>query len=197
MKKNKGLTLVELLGVIAILAILVLVAVPAVTNIITKSSRNSFKNEILGIVKDMDKAYTYKITQKVKNVNEDDTVNDDQTIYNVILYGVGYKYLCMSLNDLVKEQYTNKDLGVDYGGYIQMWVPSSTGETVTYINTTNSRFYLQGFLSKISDSEFTPTQAPTVYLDTVTTSTKCPSSYKMPNVNAHNIQDGEKQEISF
>ena len=185
MKRNKGFTLVELLGVIVILAILVLVATPAVTNIITKSSKNSYKSEILNMAKDMDRAFTEKMGKKIKSISS----ASELAIYNVSTGGKSYKYLCMTLKDLVDGQYTKKDLGTEYGGYIQMWVPDNAGETITFVNTTNTSFYLQGLLSVITDSEFMPTQTAATGITTPTSSTTCPSNYTIPASTVINVQD--------
>ena len=169
-KKNKGFTLIELLAVIVILAVLVLVATPAVTSIMTKSSRNSFKNEVLSFVKDFEKAYTDKIGDEVKS---DDTTststslssalaasNSKTKIKNVVATDSAtnetkrYAYLCMSLNDLVNEQYTKKDLGTSYGGTLEMWVPDGAGETITYVEITNNRFVIVGRTSEITKSGY-------------------------------------------
>ena len=187
--KSKGFTLVELLAVIVILAILVLVATPAVTNMITKSSKNAFKSEILGIVKDFDKAYTEKVGLGVKNATSgSDLVGT--SIYNVSINGKKYKYLCMTLKDLVDEQYTKKSLGNDYGGYIQTWVPDGAGDSLVFVNTTNTKFYLQGMTSRISDSEFVPTQSESKIVVVPNKDTSCPKELSIP-YSAHNIQDGE------
>ena len=189
MKRNKGFTLVELLGVIVILAILVLVATPAVTNIITKSSKNSYKSEILNMAKDMDRAFTEKMGKKIKSISSASELALDTSIYNVSTGGKSYKYLCMTLKDLVDGQYTKKDLGTEYGGYIQMWVPDNAGETITFVNTTNTSFYLQGLLSVITDSEFMPTQTAATGITTPTSSTTCPSNYTIPASTVINVQD--------
>ena len=60
-RKNNGFTLIELLAVIVILALLVLVAAPAVTDIMQKSAKSNFKNEVVGLVTQMENAYTSKM----------------------------------------------------------------------------------------------------------------------------------------
>lgn len=199
MKKSKGFTLVELLAVIVILAVLVLVAAPAVTSIIQRSQQNSFKNEILNVVKEFNTAFTEKSGKKIEKKTGLTAADAAKTaVYNVTTTGTSagsYKYLCMTLSDLVEEQYIKKDLGQSYGGYIQMWVPN-TGEPIVYINVTNSAFYLQGKESQISNSDHIPSQDPiknapwsgfTVEPDK---DTLCPTNFNIPDDTAVNNYAG-------
>ena len=199
MKKSKGFTLVELLAVIVILAVLVLAATPAVSNIMQKSQKNSFKNEILGIVKTMSTAYTEKSSKKIEAKT---TGLTGKTVYNVAglkLYNsgsatAGYKYLCMSLDDLVEDQYMSKALGNTYGGYIQMWV-AEDGKQYVYVNVTNSSFYFQGYESDISKSDFLPSitaatgvTTPAGAASAGAKGTQCPNNATMPAQTAMNAK---------
>jgi len=157
-RKNSGFTLIELLAVIVILALLVLVAAPAVTDIMQKSSKGNFKNEVVGMVSQMENAFTSKMATSFSTGS---TLNDKK-IHNVSIGGKSYAYLCMTLEDLVKEKYTSKNLGNAYGGYIQMFVPNSEEEaTTTYVNITNGRYYMQGQMKDVTSDDYLPSQVAT------------------------------------
>ncbi len=209
MKKSKGFTLVELLAVIVILAILVLVATPAVTSIMQKSQKNSFKNEILQIAENMNTAFTEKAGKQVLSASTGADLTTT-SVYNVkATEGTSetkksYKYLCMTLKDLVNEQYVKKDLGTSYGGYIQMWQPDGSGSPIVFINVTNTSFYLQGRLSQMTNNGSTsiiPSQ--TAYAssetnfnkDTQTPTTAetfgCPKNFNIPSTAVTNVQEAE------
>ena len=200
MKKQKGFTLIELLAVIAILAILVLVATPAVTNIMTKSAKSSFKNEVMGFVKDADKAYTDKIGNEVNsrgNTSSTKTVVKNVTATDLATNVTkNYSYYCATLSDLVNEQYTKKDLGTSYGGYIQMWVPDGEGETITFVAITNSRFYVAGRTSDISPASYLAEQIPDNSLSLK--DAKCPTTYDILTTESINdtIRSGYSANIS-
>ena len=199
MKKSKGFTLVELLAVIVILAVLVLVAMPAVTSIMQRSQQNAFKNEVLGMIKEFNTAYTEKSGKKIEKVttNLADKQASSTSVFNVTTTdGKSYKYLCMTLSDLVEQQYIKKDLGEAYGGYIQMWVPN-TGEPIVYINVTNSAYYLQGKESQINKDEHIPSQDPvknapyTDFVKEPDKDTGCPTNFNIPGNDAVNNYTGE------
>ena len=200
MKKSKGFTLVELLAVIVILAVLVLAATPAISNIMQKSQKSSFKSEMLGIAKQMSNAYTEKSGKTIKAGTGTDgntvTITDKPVsvwnvkakLYNTGSSAKGYKYLCMTLAQLVDEQIISKALGNTYGGYIQMWV-AEDGKQYTYINVTNSSYYFQGYTDKISASDFLPSQTSVSgdsAAPTPATSTTCPTTAVMPGENSVN-----------
>ena len=52
--KKKGFTLVELLGVICVLAIILIVAVPKINNYIVSSKKQTFINNALNIVRQLE-----------------------------------------------------------------------------------------------------------------------------------------------
>lgn len=192
MKSKNGFTLIELLGVIVILAILVLISLTAVPRIITNATKNSYKNEINGMVSDLEKAFTDKMSKEV--ISTDSSTGCTTTdIYNITASdGKGYAYLCMTLSQLVNEQYIKKNLGQSYGGYIQMWVPDGSGATITFVNTTNGRYFVQGRMSEVSKSNFNASQ--TAYSGTEiskpTQSTACPTSCgTIPGDNIKNVQE--------
>lgn len=196
-KYKKGFTLIELLAVIVILALLVLIATPAITRIMTSSAKNSFKNEAVSVVGYMEDAFTEKMNKTVK-ATDTTTVSDDTLIWNVSTGGKGYAYLCMSLQQLLDQQYMKKNLGENYGGYVQMWVPDGTGSTITYVNLTNGRYFLQGKLSQISDSEFSASQSAYSgdLVKKPTSSTTCPTDASIPSDDAiNNYDNGEPQKI--
>ena len=189
MKNNKGFTLIELLAVIVILALLVLVATPAITNIMQSSAKSNFKNEVMGMVSNMETAFTEKMAKKVTAVTAD-TVTKTTGIFNVTTGGKGYAYLCMTLKDLVDEQYMTKNLGDTYGGYIQMWVPDFSGATVVFVNVTNGRYFLQGKTSIISnDSHVASQTAASTGVDKPTASIECPTSAAIPADTVVNLQE--------
>ena len=158
-RKNTGFTLIELLAVIVILALLVLIAAPAVTDIMQKSAKSNFKNEAASFVTQMNNAYTSKMANSFSTA----TKLNDKSIHNITV-GAGteakaYAYLCMTLEDLVNEKYTSKNLGTSYGGYIQMFVPnSSTEKSITYVNITNGRYFVQGQMDDITQDSYLPSQ---------------------------------------
>ena len=167
MKKKSGFTLIELLAVIVILAILVLLAMPAVTSIMESSARRTFKNEVLGVVKDMETAYT----EKWGHGDVESVFGNETKIYTVEKDDKTYSYLCMTLDKLNEEQYMKKNLGENYGGYIQMYVGGD--ETHTYINITNGTYYVQGYLSDVSEDSYEPQK--TNNGTEVTSTTSCPT----------------------
>lgn len=191
MNNKKGFTLIELLAVIVILALLVLVATPAITRIMTSSAKSSFKNEVVGMVSYMEDAFTEKMAKEVKS--SDGTVTSTATnIYNVTAendgISKGYAYLCMTLKQLQDEQYMKKNLGESYGGYIQMWVPDGSGATITYVNITNGRYFLQGRMSELTSSDFVASQTSSPDVTKPTSDIECPTS-ATPIPSAMNIQE--------
>ena len=173
MNSKKGFTLIELLAVIVILAILVLLAMPAVTNIMESSARTTFKNEMLSAAKIMETAYTEKWGNG--DVTQDE--GHDTKIHTVIQDGKTYSYLCMSLRELTEEQYMKKNLGNDYGGYLEMYVGDD--ETKTYLNTTNGKYYMQGYTSELSKNSYEPPK--TNNGTEVTNETECPGVTVTPS----------------
>ena len=153
MKKRKGFTLIELLAVIVILALLVLIAVPAVTRIMTSASKNNFKNEVVGMISDFNKAYTEKMNKDIGSGCDGKGTNGKKVTNN----GNGYLYLCMTLQEMVDEQIIKKNLG-SYDGYIQMWVPDNSGKVEVYASITNGKYFIQGRESKISENDYEPSQ---------------------------------------
>jgi len=192
MGKKKGFTLIELLGVIVILALLVLIAVPAITRIMTSATKNSFKNEVNGMVSDLEKAFTEKMSKEVISTGSNQGCSSTN-VYNITASdGRGYAYLCMTLSDMVNEQFIKKNLGQSYGGYIQMWVPDGSGATITFVNVTNGRYFIQGRMTEVSKSDFTASQ--TAYggseVSKPTQATPCPSTCgTIPADSVTNLQD--------
>lgn len=201
MKLNrKGFTLIELLAVIVILALLVLIATPAITRIITNSTKASFKNEVGEISKNLDTAFAEKMNKTVK-ASSSAIVEDDTKVWNVKVNGNDYAYLCMSLKQMVDEQYIKKNLGESYGGYLQMWVPDGNGKTIVFANVTNGRYFIQGKMSQISNNDYTPSQHATDKITRPISSssdepTKCPTDASIPSDDVLNKKDNEQpQEI--
>ena len=191
MKKIKGFTLIELLAVIVILALLVLVATPAITRIMTSSTKSSFKNEVIGMVSYMEDAFTEKMAKEVKSSNGEVAANATN-IYNITASDEGtsrgYAYLCMTLKQLQDEQYMKKNLGESYGGYIQMWVPDGSGATITYVNITNGRYFLQGRMTEVSSSDFVASQTAGEGVTKPTADVSCPTE-ATPIPSTINVQE--------
>ena len=195
-KNMKGFTLIELLAVIVILALLVLVATPAITNIMQSSAKSNFKNEVVSMVGYMETAFTEKSSKKVLSATGTAVSNTETSIYNITTSdGKGYAYLCMTLDQLRDEQYMTKNLGETYGGYIQMWVPDFSGETIKFVNVTNGRYFLQGKMSFVSDDSFAASQtAYTTGVSKPTAGVKCPADAKIPSDDVKNAQETKKTE---
>ena len=173
MKNKRGFTLIELLAVIVILAILILLAMPAVTNLMESSSRNTFKNEVLGIAKTMENAYT----EKFGNGDVEPEISGNTKIHNITQGGKTYSYLCMTLQDMYDEQYIKKNFGDKYTGYVQMYVGEDSTQTI--INITNGSYYIQGDLENISKDEYEPLKNQTDGY-TITGTATCPESGENP-----------------
>ena len=204
MKKSKGFTLVELLAVIVILAVLVLVATPAVTSIMQRSQQNSFKNEVLGMIKEFNTAYTDKSGRKITTIPSTTTALSAEQAKSMQVFNVtteydsvagSYKYFCMTVQDLVNEQYIKKDISA-YDGYFQMWVPNK-GEPIVFMNVTNSAYYLQGRESVVNKDEHIPSQDPYsgtnsgINTPNPDSPIGCPTSYAIPNIDVINNYKGE------
>ena len=164
-----------------------------------RSQQSSFKNEILNIVKEFNTAFTEKSGKKIEKKTTLTTTDAANAVYNVTTTGSdagSYKYLCMTLSDLVEQQYIKKDLGEAYGGYIQMWVPN-TGEPIVFINVTNSAFYLQGRESHINKDEHIPSQDPIKnapwegFVTEPDKDTGCPTIFNIPADTVINNYQGE------
>ena len=171
--KKNGFTLVEILTVTVLIAILF---TPLIVGIVMKSQQKSFKNEIINMVQDVDSAYTNKLGLSSKD------------IVRVVIDGKTYSYLCITLDSLVKEGFSNKNLDNGYGGYIQRWVGD---ENITFINVTNGKYYLQGTLDVINNSNFLPTKESSKDIEAASSSIKCPLDRKFPGKGVFNVQSDE------
>ncbi len=176
LKKSKGFSLVELLVVAVILCILFIIFTPLVIRIMNNSKQKSFKNEIVAMLSDFDKAYTEK------------SQNSRKYLYKVTVNDKSYFYLCMTLNDLVKEGYTNKNLNSSYGGYFQLWI-ADNGDKITFVNTTNGSIYLQGERNVITKSNFKATHINSAAIDAPNSESKCPKKDVIPDSSVYNEQD--------
>lgn len=58
MKKNKGFTLIEIIGTIVIMAAIILIVVPIINLIISKVERETFKSSVIGIIDSADNYVT-------------------------------------------------------------------------------------------------------------------------------------------
>ena len=93
----------------------------------------------------------------------------------------------MTIEDLVKDGYSNKSLDNGYGGYIQTWI-GNNDDVITFVNTTNGRYYFQGRLDVVSQPNFLPSKEYAEGLDKVNANTKCPDDVNLPDKNVYNIQ---------
>ena len=204
MKKSKGFTLVELLAVIVILAVLVLFATPAVTSIMQGSQQKALKNEVLELVKNVQTYYSTEIINgatQVTSANKDKMNTYHAKIVNLSKDVGGnpksYKYLCMTLQDLVDKQVVTKNFN-QYGGYIQLWIDEE-GKSTIYVNVYNSSYYMQGLYDYVSKPDYLPSQdpisesgtgkpaEPTVGLDgSGVPNFSCPTNGKIPDSKFHN-----------
>ena len=156
MKNSKGFSLIEILVVIALISAFVLIGYPIVKGILDNSNKESFRNTTIGIISDFDKAYNEK---KDKEVLSTESICSNSKVYSFKTSDeIEYSYLCMTLNDLRKEEYIKNKLDNDYGGYIQIWVNQSNGEAITFINVTNGDYYIQGRVNDLTNKDFKATK---------------------------------------
>lgn len=141
---KKGFTLIELLAVITILAVLILAALPAVTGLMNKSIMGTFKNEALSFAQSgIQTAYSTDILNGA--VSTSSTNLNDNKIHRLN----GTDYLCMGIDELVKQNYIQKSDYLNYGGYLQIKVESS-GNTTIAINITNNKYFVMTTYKKLS-----------------------------------------------
>ena len=132
MKNRKGFTLVELMAVIAILAILMVSAGTGVMAVINNSKINSFKNEVMVMVRGAESMYT--------------AVSMDASNYaNYVAKSTNKKAvaICITLPGLVSNGYLDKDIKT-YGGVILVEVPTSTGQPRTTVWIHNGKYGING-----------------------------------------------------
>lgn len=130
MKRNKGFTLIELLAVIVILAILVLIALPKVLQMVENARRDTFKIEV------------QKMLGQMETVSADKMLNGGFTTINQDIDGKRspVRYACMTLQDLYKEGYLNKNFdNAGYSGIVEIFIPS-IGDVVYGINISNGAY---------------------------------------------------------
>lgn len=138
MKKNinkKGFTLVELLAVIVILAVLALVVMPNATRLMENARKNSFTYEAIQFAKDAQTAYTD--IQLAGTIDSNNTLSVKKNVKNDT-HGE-FDYFCISYARLKSDQYISKSNDNNYGGIIELFIPTSTN---TSINTTVTAVYL-------------------------------------------------------
>ena len=139
---KKGKTkLLLILVVIAIVGVILYFVIPTYLTkiIIGDTSSKVFINDADNIVKGINNAYMDKLSS---NTNTSLTLNDSN-IHEIIIDNVNYKYLCMTIKDLVDQQYIVKDPSSIYG-YIQLFVSSIKSDNIIYINISDGKHYLQG-----------------------------------------------------
>lgn len=141
---KKGFTLVELLAVIVILAVLALVAMPNVTRLMENARKNSFTTEATQFAKDAQTAYTD--IQLAGTISSDNTLSVQKNVSNTN-HG-SFDYFCISYARLKSDQYISKSNDANYGGIIELFIPTSTNEsvntTVTAVYLTNGSYAING-----------------------------------------------------
>ena len=143
--KKGGFTLIELLAVITILAVLILAALPAVTGLMNRSVKGSFRAEALGMAQSgIQTAYSTDILNGA--VSTSNTNLNDGKIHRLIN---GTDYLCLGIDELVKQNYIQKSDYANYGGYYQIKI-ANDGTTTMAINITNGKYYIKTTYKKLS-----------------------------------------------
>lgn len=142
--KKGGFTLIELLAVITILAVLILAALPAVTGLMNRSVKGSFRAEALGMAQSgIQTAYSTDILNGT--VSTLATGQNDKKIHRVN----NADYLCLGIDELVKQNYIQKSDYANYGGYYQIKI-ANDGTTTMAINITNGKYYIKTTYKKLS-----------------------------------------------
>ncbi len=134
---KKGFTLVELLAVIVILAVLALVAMPNVTRLMENARKNSFTTEATQFAKDAQTAYTD--IQLAGTISSDNTLSVQKDVPSTNNSHGSFDYFCISYARLKSDQYISKSNDNNYGGIIELFIPTSTN---TSVNTTVTAVYL-------------------------------------------------------
>jgi prepilin-type N-terminal cleavage/methylation domain-containing protein len=152
LKSNiKGFTLIELLAVIVILAVLILVATPAVTQLMTKARVNTFLTESEEILGYIDTAYADKSLASTTTFATDGKI---ATPTKTSIYSYNNStYLCMTVQDLTKENYMKKDV-TSYTGIVQILVKAD-GSSISKISISNGTYTVVGTSQSIQGT--TPT----------------------------------------
>ena len=150
---KKGFTLVELLAVIVILAIIILFAMPAVISTMATARAGTFKNEIHALVSEYQTAFSRE------------SMIDSGKVSNKEVDGKYYRYMCMTLEDLYKNGYTDKaqfEKDKKYKGYYEVFVPANGVTNAIYgIHYTNGQFTVDGLAySYVSSDAYKPSYSP-------------------------------------
>ena len=77
--KNKGFTLVELLGVIVVLAILALITIPIISNVITNVRIKSLENSAYGLIEASNLYYAQNGSNNIRFDINDNKVSSKDT----------------------------------------------------------------------------------------------------------------------
>ena len=154
--------------------------------------RNLYKNTVEAMISDFSRAVTIKMGENNISSPENNRCATDN-VYNITTSNSKeYYYMCMTLKQLYNEGYTRKNISQNEGGYIQMWIPTGTGEVITFVNVTNGKYYVQGYESNISKSNFISSENPYggSEIEKPNSSTTCPQSCTIiPNSTITNIQE--------
>lgn len=152
MKKN-GFSKIEILVVIIILAVLILIAKPLISMILSSSKKVSLRNTVLEAVKFVDQSYLDKSKEDIK-VIEDNIVNDEDVVYELQINNVKYRYYCKSLSSLKNANSDLKDINDDYRGYFQIFDDVDNGKSITYVNISDGKYYIQDKFEDISKDNY-------------------------------------------
>ena len=184
--KNKGFTLVELLGVIIILSLIMLLVFPKIVNSIKNSSKNTDK---------LEEELIYNAAKLYINKYKDNYPKNDGNVY------------CIAVKDLVDENYLTgpvtfsdgedisdlKTIEVSYSGGFE-YVLKDNSECVEKTNVLNPQgTYLMQVEGALSDYESTFLKGTLKrnQVETVTiTNTKTPSSDAINSWDVSEAKDG-------
>ena len=174
---KKGFTLIELLAVIVILAVLILVALPAVTNLMQRARKSAFRSETLSMAREgIQLAYSANMVSGVAtNVT---AAVAQASASNKVFKISGGEYMCMTFKNLIEKGYIDKnDANNNYGGYVQIFVPStidSSNKVQMYIKMTNGTYYIADTFDNVAASNDVDTLVKTG-TNSLTKDTLCPA----------------------
>ena len=157
-------------GVISI--IVIYISIKTISNIFNKYDDNAnIKIEMTNTYKDFERAFVYKRSNVITN----NTLNDNM-VHKLNIKGVDYYYLCMTLKDLKKEQYTKED---KFNGYFQIFHPVKTGnDTINIMNIEYNKNYYQGYFDDLVENTSRFSNNAVMGIDVPSSTVNCPSDVK-------------------
>lgn len=113
MKNNKGLTLIELLGVLVVLSLIIMIVTPVVTKNLKSSQVEICEHQLSSLVSASKNWFTDQINDNYSNLYDENSIFLDKSITGAELFKQGY------ISELDKE-YNNVTIQVSKGdsGYI-------------------------------------------------------------------------------